>query len=407
MMKIMYLTDVGLDTPNSNNHLVISMLKSFVDAGHETYLVQSHSTGVYADIPKELEENKLFSCDTVPKAVVGRSNFVKRYLSAILYEYKAYKKWKKHIKDIDIVVLQSHYTAVYSAFLLNRYRKKVVFNIYDIFPGEAYTNGNIKSKFVYDFFKTIQGYLYKHCDKFFTLTQDTKETLISLGVEESKIVIIPNWFDESKLSKIEFENNKFAQEYSLSKEKKYIQYAGTVGVSYDFELVLDVASRLAYREDLVFQIVGEGLKLEELKEQVLKRGLSNVQFLPWQPLERLSDVYSACTVQIVPLRSDVIRNSYPSKILPLMACERIPVVSVEKDSFFYKEINENAIGIATPLGDVDALANSILSCVDGEAERERMQIKAKEYVYRKHTAKENTERMLKAFKDMQGECENE
>lgn len=402
-MEIMYLTDVGLDTPNSNNHLVISMLEAFLEAGHSVYLVQSHSTGTYRDIPEELLKFEKFDSDTISKPVVKRSNFVKRYLCSIKYEFDARKQWKKKIENVDIVILQSHYTAVYSAFLLKQFNKKVVFNIYDIFPGEAYTNGNIQNKFVYNFLKKIQEYLYKHCDAFFTLTEDTKKTLIELGVREKDIEIIPNWFDDTKINEVDFAHNTFVKENNLENGKHYVQYAGQLGVSYDFDLILDVAKELTCREDIVFQIVGEGLRLEHLKHRVKTEDIKNVQFIPWQPLARIAEMYSACTLQIIPLRRDVIKNSYPSKILPLMACRRIPVISVEQDTNFYREINENIVGIATPLADKDALSKSIVFLIDNSEIRSEMENNAYKYVRSKYTASINTKKMLKKFEEMLGE----
>ena len=218
-MRIMYLTDVGFDTPNSNNHLVLSMLELFLKNGHQVYLVQSHSSGRSDDIPVELVKYEGFMCDTIIKPETKRTNFVKRYLDGIKYEFDARKQWKKRIQDMDIVLLQSHFTAVYAAWMLKRYKTKLVFNIYDIFPGEAYSNGNIKSKLVYDIFAWLQKKLYEYCDYFFTLTEDTKSTLIQLGVPEKQIAIVSNWYDDSKIYRVSDENNKFAKKYQLSAEK--------------------------------------------------------------------------------------------------------------------------------------------------------------------------------------------
>lgn len=400
-MQIMYITDVGLDSPNSNNHLVISMLKEFLDADYGVYLVQSHSTGKYPDVPSELNQYPKFCADIINKPVVAKKNFVKRYLSAIIYELKAWSKWRKRIKDIDIVVLQSHFTAVYTALLLHRYHKKVVFNIYDIFPGEAYTNGSIKSKFVYDTFCLLQKIIYKTSTKFFTLTEDTKRTLISLKVDKEKIDVIPNWFDDKTIKEVEFEHNSFAKEFNMDKSKKYIQYAGSIGVAYDFDTLLDVAVLLKHRKDIVFQLVGEGLFLEKVQKRIIDEKIENVQLIPWQPLERLAEVYSACTIQIVPLRKDVIRNSYPSKILPLMACSRVPVIAVEEDSFFYNDINENCVGISTPLGDSKALAESICKLVDNDELRHTYEANAKKYVYERYTAENNIKIMMEKFEELQ------
>lgn len=397
-MKIMYLTDVGFDTPNSNNRLVVSMLHEFLKAGNEVYLVQSHSTGTYEDVPEILKKYKNFTCDTIEKKVVKRTNFIKRYLNGLKFEYDAKKKWKKEIDSVDIVLLQSHFTAWYAAWLLRKSEAKLVFNIYDIFPGEAYANGNIKNKFIYDCFAFLQKYLYKKCDKLFTLTEDTQKTLVDLGIEMNKIAIIPNWFDSEKNYEIEISENKFLKKYHLDTSKRYIQYAGSIGVAYNFDVILNIAKELSYRNDIIFQIVGEGLFLDKVKEKARSMKLKNIQFLPWQSEEIISDVYSAATLQIVPLRENVIRHSYPSKILPLMACSRVPIISVEEDSYFYKEINKNEVGFACPIGNINLLKEKIIYLIDNYKILNEYQKNACKYVNEKFTAAENTKKMLFEFK---------
>ena len=93
-MNIMYLTDVGFDTPNANNRLIISMLQEFMENGNNVYLVQSHSTGIYEDVPEILKNNPNFFYDTVKKKNVKKTDFVKRYLNGIKYQFDAKKKWK-------------------------------------------------------------------------------------------------------------------------------------------------------------------------------------------------------------------------------------------------------------------------------------------------------------------------
>lgn len=397
-MNIMYITDVGFDNPNGTNRLIISMLNEFMESGHKIYLVQSHSTGRYDDIPLELKNNKNLSYDIVPKKNVPKNRFIQRYLNGIKFEFDAKKRWKAKIKNIDIVLVQSHYTAWCTIWLLRKYKVKIAFNIYDIFPGAAYTNGHIKNKFIYNCFDILQKYIYIKSDLLFTLNEDTKKTLSNLGVQTNKISIIPNWFDNKKVFEIPASKNRFIKKYNLDFSKKYIQYAGTIGVSYDFGLILKLAKQLSYRSDIIFQIVGEGLFLENLKKEAKNMSLTNVQFLPWQSEEIISNVYSAATLQIVPLKKDVIKNSYPSKILPLMGCSRVPIISVEEDSFFYKEINEKKVGFACPSGDINKLKEKILYLIDNPEVLEEYQNNAYRYVNEKFTSIENTKKMLDEFK---------
>lgn len=393
----MYFTDVGFDTPNSNNHLIISMLEGFLEEGHTVYLFESHSSGEYSDVPEKLLSYSQFEYDTVDKIKTKRKNFVGRYLASIVFEIKAWKKWKKKIKDVDVVIVQSHFTAVFTVFFLKIYRKKIIFSIFDIFPGEAYTNGSIKSKFVYNVFSVLQKRLYKNSDYIITLTNDTKNTLVELGVEDEKLVIVPNWYDEKRIHIVEFDNNSFVKEFGLKQEKKYVQYAGTVGVAYDFDLIIKVAILLRGRPNIVFQIVGEGLFLDDVKKKVKENSLTNVQFIPWQPLEKLSDVYSSCSLQIIPLKREVIFNSYPSKILPLMACGRIPIISVEEGSMFFHEINNERIGVAIPLGDENLMAEVIVKLLDDNKLRQTMEKNALRFVKEKYSSLPNIEKIMKVL----------
>ena len=51
--------------------------------------------------------------------------------------------------------------------------------------------------------------------------------------------------------------------------------------------------------DIVFQMVGTGAFEKDFKREV-EAGLQELVFYPWQPLDMISDVYSACSVQFIP-----------------------------------------------------------------------------------------------------------
>ena len=400
-MNIMYINDTGFDSPNSNNHLVLSMLVHFLDEGHSVYYVGSHSVGTFDDIPLELKDKASFSFDIIHKPVIRRNQLVRRYLSAILFEIRARKQWKKKVRKTDIVIVQSHYTAFFTFKFLKKFKKKTVFNIYDIFPGSSFKASGLSSKLVYKFFYNMQQYIYKTVSCIFTLTEDTKSSLLHLGVSEQKIHIIPNWFDNNTIC--ETDSHSFMGKYNLVPDKKYVQYAGQIGISYDFHFIVDVADCLKDRIDIVFEFVGEGLYLEEIKDEVKKRRLNNFVFIPWQPLENLAEVYSSCTIQMVPLKEDIIFNSYPSKILPLMGCKRTAVISVEKDSFFYNEMNSKGTAICVPIDDIQAFKDAIIKLCDDDGYRHSYETRAYNYVLEHHTAYDIIDEMISIFNNLMEE----
>ena len=74
----------------------------------------------------------------------------------------------------------------------------------------------------------------------------------------------------------------------------------------------------------------------------------------------VSDVYSACSVCLIPLKKGIIGNSVPSKAGLVMACRRPIVNSVDYDSHYFSMFNENQIGISVSNEDSEAVVKAIL-----------------------------------------------
>lgn len=398
-MKIMYLIDIGFDLPTGSNHLILTLIEALLEDNNDVYLVESHSRGDYPDVPESLVSNSHFTYDVIQKHNIKKDRLVSRYINGVLYEIKAHKVWKNKVKEMDVVIVQSHYTAPFSFLFLRKYKKKTLFNIFDIFPRAGAFNSGCK-KVIYRVFYWLQNVVYNDANQIITLTNDTKSTLIQRGVDSSKITVVPNWFDDNYVAESPAEENLFYINNHMSSDVFYVQYAGTIGNTYDFGLLVDVADKLKKYKNIRFQIVGEGINLDFMKEKAEMYGLDNIDFLPWQPFEQMSDLYSACSVEIIPLLESVVYHSFPSKILPVMACRRIPIISVEEGSDFYKEINDNNIGVAVPLHDASAMADAILELADDKEKLKFMEDNAKKYAFEKYAASSNTKKIINVLKNM-------
>ncbi len=359
-MKIMYLGFEGFDNPNGTNHLIIKMFDYLLDEGFEVYYVNSHSKGLEADIPDILVNRRNFTFDIIQRKVIGKKNFVHRYMDGIKYAHACKKSWIKHKNDIDLVILQSTPTAFASSKLLKKHLKcPIIFSSFDVFPNVAFDTGVLKNKLIYKILLKIQKKVYKNSDKIIVISEDMRNTLIKQGVADNKIVEIRNWYDDSKVRIVDYKENKFLQKYGIKKEYFFVQYAGNFGVTFDYKYILDVAASLKHNQLIRFQMIGDGAYKDDFVNEAQKRGLDNIDFYPWQPLDIISDVYSACDVAIIPLAKGVIKNSFPSKGSLLMACKKVILCATEQDSFYYKMINDNNVGICVsnqkPQEAVDAL----------------------------------------------------
>ncbi len=120
-------------------------------------------------------------------------------------------------------------------------------------------------------------------------------------------------------------DNGIREEYGW--QGKFIaMYVGVHGVSQGLFTLLETAERLRDCDDIRVVFVGDGADKPKMIEWVKDRGLTNVEFLPLQPKERMPDLYAAADVCFVPLRKgDYFTINIPSKVFEIMACER-PII---------------------------------------------------------------------------------
>ena len=389
MMKVMYYTIEGFDTPNANNHLAQTMLETFLKNGVEVYLLQSDRNGPDAKVPDSLAAFDTFSYDCVKRKPAPKNNFIARYFEGIKYAFDSRKIWKKKAIEADVILVQSTYLSWLSLNLLKRLHKPIVFSIFDLFPNVVFDVGASSNKFIYKMLLKLQRIAYNCSDKIVVITDDVKAKLLAHGVEENKLVKIVNWFDEDKIREVAASDNRLIKNYQLDNDKFYVQYAGNFGFTFNYKFVLQVAEQLKKYPQIVLQMIGSGTFEEEFKRKAQEKELTNIQFYPWQPLDIISDVYSACSIGFIPLSKGVIGNSYPSKLSLIMACNRTFVTCADPNTHYYRDIKENEIGICVPDDSPEEAAKAIVELYKNEELKYRYAQNAKKYAYEQYGSKNN------------------
>lgn len=396
-MKVLFLTSEGFDTPNSNNHLCETLLEDMLKAGIEVHSISSHKTGTYDDIPGQLKKYKNFSYDIIKRKSVNRNNFIKRYIDEAEYAFSARKIWKKKKKEYDAVLLQSNPNSVINAVLIKQSIKKpIVLNLYDVFPGHAMAIGVIKNKFIFNTLRFIQKILYRKCTYIAAMSEDMKKQLLDEGVPDEKVVVINNWFDNSVFKTIERSENKFFKKYNLETNKFYVQFAGLLGYVFDYKMYLDVAQLMEKDKDVEFLLIGDGNRKAVILEEIKNRKISNIKYFPWQPLDIIADVYSACDVGIIPLKPGVIGNGIPSKACQLMAAKRVILNSVE-ESDYTKLFDKYDMGVNVSNHSPNDVAEAIRKLKDNPERCREIGENAHKYSYEHYSRDKNTEKFIELF----------
>ena len=401
-MKILFLAS-SLRVPNPSWHLMKALMEDVLDSGIEIHAIQRHrSDATMPPFPDSILNHKNFSYTEVPCKLIDKKKFVKRYLEAMGYSWKLRKHIRKN-NDYDIIFMQSSINSFFTMCYARHFAKKrpVIFNSQDMFPGSAIASGSMPRKWMQKIFYAMQRYAYKKMTMFTAISEDMKIKLIEQGVPADKIKVIVNWYDDSAVREIAWEDNRFVKQENMSKDIFYVQYAGTMGTNFNPDIILDAAERLREYPDIVFQMLGNGVRRDKFESEAKKRGLDNIVFLPLQPQDMVSDVYSACSVCLLPLKRGVIGNSVPSKAGLLLACRRVIINSVDAGSDYGEMFEREKVGFSADTSDADKVARDILYLYNNPNIREEYADRAKKYGKKEYSRTVNTKKYLELFKSFE------
>ncbi|WP_148219243.1 glycosyltransferase family 4 protein [Azospirillum sp. B510] len=151
-----------------------------------------------------------------------------------------------------------------------------------------------------------------------------RERLLSAGVAEDRVTVLPNWPDPA-IRPLEKGGNSLRLSLGLEAEGRrfLVVYSGTLGLAHPMEGVLEAASRLQDRDpSVLFLLVGEGRGFAAVERAAHRRGLRNLRRLPWQPAGRLAECLSAADLHLVTMDPAAAGLLVPSKLAGVQAAGR-------------------------------------------------------------------------------------
>lgn len=402
-MKLLYFASVDFyQKPNPSFHLMTTMIHDLLENGLSIEYVGLALDGVEKHIPEEFASHEAFHYQLVSLPNTPKNSFAKRYVDGITYARKAKQLMRQVIKDCDLVFIQSSPTALYNIKAVRALdqKKPIVYNIQDMFPGSSIASGVMPNKLMQRFFYSLQKNAYKNSDMMTVISEDMKTKLMEQGVSQEKIQVIVNWFDDTSVHEVSWEENRFVKKYQMTRDKFYVQYAGTMGYVFDYKMVLQVGRLLQPYKDIEIQMIGEGSQKEAFITEAKGQGLNNIVFLPLEPQNMVSDVYSACSVCFIPLKQGIIGNSVPSKAGLLMACRRAIVTTSDNGSDYNNMINSNRIGYAFSTDESEKAAEAIVYLKEHPDELKRMGVAGYDYGHELYSRSNNMKKYLALFSVM-------
>lgn len=394
-MKTLKLSPYYAPEQISSSHLSKDLAEAYKNAGIVTEIYcPTPCRGIDEETRKQYKKIKYEEKDE-GRVIVHRFSMFKegknpilRAVRYVLVNIIQYFKGTR-AKDIDLVCAgstpptQGVLCALTAKRLSKRYKKRVpfVFNLQDIFPDSlVHTGLTKKGSLIWKIGRKIEDYTYKNADVIIVISEGFKRNIMAKGVPEEKIVIIPNWVDETKVVYVERDKNPLFDKYNLDREKFYICYSGNIGHTQNLNLLVDAAAKLKDNKDIGFVIIGEGAEKEKLEQRVNEENLTNVSILPFQDYSDIAYVFSLGDMGLLISKKGVGNNSVPSKTWSIMSASRPVLASFDKGSDIDEVINDIGCGVCVDADDCDALVNEILTAYQNKETLAEMGKKGREYI---------------------------
>jgi len=245
-----------------------------------------------------------------------------------------------------------------SAWLVSRVRRSPwLLRIEDLYPETAVSAGVLRNRSVIRFFEWMESCIYKKATHISLISESFRQNLIAKGVPQAKLSILPVWADPQRIQPMPKEND-FRKAHGL--EGKFVLlYSGNLGHTSALEDVVEAAHLLKDKTDIVFVLIGEGVKKKALQAEASRYGLENMLFLPYQPREAYAEVLASADMSLVTLNLKAGNTSLPSKIFNIMASARPILAVVDSSSEVARLVGDANCGVVLPPAQPAQLAEKI------------------------------------------------
>ena len=291
----------------------------------------------------------------------SKDNLIGRILNSLTFLGPLFFRvlFRRQRGEVFLYTTNPPYLGVIGAFVSMLRRHPYVVLLHDSYPQLAVWVGKIGGGGIVErIWHRLNRSVYRRAQETIVLCQAAR-TLVcdTYGIDESKVHVIPNWADGSKLFPIEKSESGFARDNDLV-EPFTVLYSGNLGLYYEFETILRAAEIL---KDDPFRLVliGSGGKREWIENEIKTRNLTNTMLLPYQPFETLNESLNACDASLVTIAEGIEGISFPSKLYSSLAVGKPILALSEERSELRRIVDEEHVGHWFALGDADGVAACI------------------------------------------------
>jgi glycosyltransferase involved in cell wall biosynthesis len=275
----------------------------------------------------------------------------------------------------DAVIVLSNPPILPFAALFNRWLRGTpfVYVIYDVYPDMPIALGLLSEDgIVARNWEWAMRVVYRNADAIVVLGDSMERRLRTKMTDVDRfgsdtIHVIQNWEDDEFIRPMAKVNNEFAREHGTD-ERFTLLYSGNIGRFHELETAIDAIGQLEERgrDDVGMLVIGEGARKDDLREYVHSNGIDNVDFLPFQPRERLPETLTCGDASLVGIKPEMEGMCVSSKLYSSLAAG-VPILAVVGEGDEVAQVvREHDCGADVEPGHAEAAADTLAQWADDE-----------------------------------------
>lgn len=323
-----------------------------------------------------IDNTRVIRC---PLWVPGKPSGFKRIVHLAGFALAAYPVmiWQGLFWRPDIVlVIEPPFFCTPGAFMSARLAGGTSWlHIQDFEIDAAFDLGILKSVRLKKWISSVESFLMRRFDRVSTISVKMMEKLHEKGIDEKNTLLFENWVEIDKIYPLQ-ECPALHTELGLPKERLIALYSGNMGEKQGLEIIVRMAKKLSNRDDLLFLMCGAGSSKSRLEE--LSKGLSNIIFLPLQPLDKLNELLNLAYLHLLPQQVGVEDLVMPSKLTNMMASGKPVIATVKPHTQVAKVLD--GCGLIVEPNNLALLCSAVEELVNDADKANKMGEQGRKYV---------------------------
>lgn len=335
-MKILFtLLSFPKDIQSSNMYMDLAL--EFVKNGHQVTVIAGDTTTSYRI------ENGMSVLRVKSLPILYVNSMIKKGVGMALLPYSFKMAHRKYLRKekFDWTVMPTPPITLID-FVKSLKRKtgaKLYMVLRDIHPQSSASLGEIKRKWM------IQ-YLYNRSDIGYRISDIVgcmSPANIDFIQKEHKIPtttkcrVLYNWMNYQQY--IEEDFSDLREKYGL-KGKYLVLFGGNIGQGQRVENIADLAKHYLPNDNIVFVIIGKGIKKDYLQHLAQEQGLNNILFLNYMPREDYLRFVKSADLGLISIHENNAAPTCPSKAVSYMSL-KIPMLALINFNNDYGQIVED------------------------------------------------------------------